>query len=79
MPKLGQMKGQLLLLQGMADDNVTFENSTRVMYALQGLSRPFEVMDYPGERHGVHGNPRMLHLWRTYLDFFDRKLKHAEH
>ena len=77
-PKLSQMKGQLLLLQGMADDNVTFENSTRVMYALQGLSRPFEVMDYPGERHGVHGNPRQLHLWRTYLDFFDRKLKRLQ-
>ena len=76
-PKLANMKGRLLLLQGMADDNVSFENSTRVMYALQGMSRPFEVMDYPGERHGVHGNPRLLHLWRTYLDFFDRKLKHA--
>jgi dipeptidyl-peptidase-4 len=76
-PKLPQMTGQLLLLQGMADDNVSFENSTRVMYALQGMSRPFELMTYPGQRHGLRGNPRQLHLWRTYLDFFDRKLKHA--
>ncbi len=74
-PRLGAMKGSLLLLQGMADDNVTFDNSTRVMAALQGASRPFELMDYPGERHGLRGNPRMLHLWRTYLDFLDRKLK----
>jgi dipeptidyl-peptidase-4 len=76
-PKLPAMKGALLLLQGMADDNVSFENSTRVMAALQMQSRPFELMDYPGERHGLHGNARQLHLWRTYLDFFDRKLKHA--
>jgi dipeptidyl-peptidase-4 len=76
-PKLAGMKGSLLLLQGMADDNVSFENSTRVMTALQLQSRLFELMDYPGERHGLHGNARQLHLWRTYLDFFDRKLKQA--
>jgi dipeptidyl-peptidase-4 len=74
-PKLDRMKGSLLLLQGMADDNVSFENSTRVMTALQAKSRPFELMLFPGERHGLRGNARQLMLWRTYLDFFRRKLK----
>ena len=55
--KLDAVKpGTLLLMQGMADDNVIFENSTRVMAALQAKGIPFELMDYPGERHGIHGN-----------------------
>ncbi|MBC6980547.1 S9 family peptidase [Caulobacter sp. 17J80-11] len=74
-PRLKDLKGDLLLLQGMADDNVTFDNSTRVMEALQAGSRPFETMVYPGQRHGVRGNAKQLHLWRTYLDFFRRKLQ----
>ncbi|MGZ3297725.1 MAG: S9 family peptidase [Asticcacaulis sp.] len=69
--------GSLLLMQGMADDNVQFSNSTRVMLALQKKSVPFELMLYPGERHGLHGNERNLQRYRLYLDFFGRKLKPA--
>ncbi len=67
--------GSLLLMQGMADDNVQFSNSTRVMLALQKTGVPFELMLYPGERHGVRGNPKNLQRYRLYLDFFTRKLK----
>ena len=79
--KLDDMTGRLLLLHGMADDNVIFENTTRVLNALQEKSIPFETMLYPGQRHGVRGNDRQLHLWRTYLDFLDRTIgtrSHAE-
>ncbi len=70
--------GALLLMQGMADDNVQFSNSTRVMLALQKKSVPFELMLYPGERHGLHGNERNLQRYRLYLDFFKRKLMPAQ-
>jgi dipeptidyl-peptidase-4 len=73
-PRLPNMTGRLLLLHGMADDNVIFENTTRVLNALQEASIPFETMLYPGQRHGVRGNPRQLHQWRTYLDFLDRTI-----
>jgi dipeptidyl-peptidase-4 len=72
--RLDNLTGRLLLLHGMADDNVIFENTTRVLNALQEKSIPFETMLYPGQRHGVRGNDRMLHLWRTYLDFLDRTI-----
>ena len=71
-PRLENMTGRLLLMHGMADDNVILENTTRVMDALQAKSIPFELMLYPGQRHGVRGNERQLHQWRTYLDFLDR-------
>ncbi|WP_122467189.1 S9 family peptidase [Brevundimonas lutea] len=72
--RLDQLTGRLLLLHGMADDNVIFENATRVIDALQEDSVPFEMMLYPGQRHGVRGNPRQLQQWRTYLDFLDRTI-----
>lgn len=72
--QLDRLTGRLLLLHGMADDNVIFENTTRVLNALQEASTPFETMLYPGQRHGIRGNPRQLHQWRTYLDFLDRTI-----
>jgi len=74
LPRLDDMTGRLLLLHGMADDNVIFGNATRVIDALQAKSQPFEMMLYPGQRHGVRGDPRQLQQWRTYLDFLDRTI-----
>ena len=65
---------RLLLLHGMADDNVVFENSTRIMAALQNQSTPFDLMLYPGERHGVQTPAKEAQLWQTYLAFFERTL-----
>ena len=72
--QLDSLTGRLLLLHGMADDNVIFENATRVIDGLQSRSVPFEMMLYPGQRHGVRGNERQLQQWRTYLDFLDRTI-----
>ncbi|WP_293827114.1 S9 family peptidase [uncultured Brevundimonas sp.] len=79
LPRLDDLTGRLLILHGMADDNVIFGNATRVIDALQAKSAPFEMMLYPGQRHGVRGDPRQLQQWRTYLDFLDRTIgKRAE-
>lgn len=74
LPRLNDMTGRLLILHGMADDNVIFGNATRVIDTLQAKSVPFEMMLYPGQRHGVRGDPRQLQQWRTYLDFLDRTI-----
>jgi dipeptidyl-peptidase 4 len=73
-PRLDNLTGRLLLMHGMADDNVIFENTTRVLDALQAKSIPFESMLYPGQRHGIRGNERGLHLWRTQFDFLERTI-----
>ena len=73
-PRLPNLTGRMLLLHGMADDNVILENTTRVMDAMQAASIPFELMLFPGQRHGVRGNERQLMQWRTYLDFLDRTI-----
>ena len=45
----------------------------------QARSTPFELMLYPGQRHGVRGNARKLQEWRTRLDFFDRTIGARSH
>lgn len=68
--------GSLLLVHGMADDNVTFDHSTRVMFELQARGVAFETMVYPGLRHRGGWTPmNRLHRALQTLDFFDRKLK----
>jgi dipeptidyl-peptidase 4 len=68
------MSDPLLLIHGMADDNVVFENSTALMAKLQQGAKPFETMVYPGQTHRVAGPGVSVHLWRTILDFLDREV-----
>ena len=64
----------LLLIHGMADDNVLFSNSTSLMSALQKRSQPFELMTYPGAKHGLSG-ANALHRYRIAENFLGRCLK----
>lgn len=75
--RLGALKpGSLMLMHGMADDNVTFDHSTRILFALQAAGLPFETMVYPGLRHRGGWTPKnRMHRTMTTIEFFDRKLK----
>ena len=74
--RLGALKpGTLMLIHGMADDNVSFVNSTRVMGDLQARAIAFETIVYPGLRHRAGWTQLdLLHRKRVVLDFFNRKL-----
>lgn len=62
----------LLLIHGMADDNVLLQNTTEMMAKLQEEKVPFEVMLYPGHTHSVSGPNISVHLWRTIENFLER-------
>ncbi|MFQ5635050.1 MAG: alpha/beta fold hydrolase [Gammaproteobacteria bacterium] len=69
------LRGELLILHGMADDNVLFTHSTKLFKRLQDLGRPFQVMTYPGSKHGLLRFPNTgPHAYRTIKRFFDRAL-----
>ena len=63
-----------LVIHGMADDNVTFDHSTRLFLELQEQNADFEMMTYPGQRHGVRPPELQTHLWTTIFRFFDERL-----
>ncbi|WP_018146547.1 S9 family peptidase [Henriciella marina] len=65
----------LLLVHGMADDNVTFDNTTRLMAEMQQKGIVFDLMTYPGQRHGIRGEALQTHLMKTRMAFLNRQLK----
>lgn len=69
------IRDPLLLVHGMADDNVFLDNTTALAAELQQAAVPFEMMLYPGQTHRVGGPGLSVHLWRTILDFLDRHVK----
>lgn len=71
-PYAKDLKGDLLIYHGMADDNVLFSNSTKLYKHLQDLAIPFESMDYPGKKHSIRGKNTRIHLAHTITNFFDR-------
>lgn len=72
-PYLDDMQVPVLIIHGMADDNVIFDHATRAFDSLQSRGHVFESMVYPGERHGVYGARE--HVIATRLDYFLRRLK----
>lgn len=77
-PHAAKIVDPLLLIHGMADDNVVFDHSTALMAALQGNAQAFETMVYPGQTHRVAGAKVSIHLWNGILDFLDRTTARAK-
>jgi len=76
LPFAGRLEDDLLLVHGMADDNVLFTNSTKLIKALQDAGKPFEMMTYPGAKHSLS---RIAvtgpHCYGTITRFLDRELR----
>ncbi len=69
------LRGRLLLMHGMADDNVLFTHTTALMKMLQDRSQPFELMTYPGAKHGLLRSAATgPHAYQAIFDFFERSL-----
>jgi dipeptidyl-peptidase-4 len=66
--------GKLLIMHGMADDNVLFLHSTKLFRKLQDLGKPFDVMVYPGAKHGLVRQHDGRHAYATIKRFFDENL-----
>ena len=71
----GNLADPLLLIHGMADDNVLFTHSTMLMQRLQAEAIDFDLMTYPGEKHAISGEGQRLHVYRQIDRFFEREVK----
>jgi dipeptidyl-peptidase-4 len=71
---LDGLKSPLLLIHGMADDNVLFTNSTRLIDALVNKGVRFDLMTYPGAKHGIANRAAKRHVNATIDAFFRRHL-----
>jgi len=75
LPYVKNYQSGLLMYHGMADDNVLFENSTKVYKALQDEGKLFQMIDYPGSKHSMRGEKVRTHLYRSLANFLERELK----
>ena len=72
---LSGLRSPLFLAHGMADDNVLFVNSSRLMSELQQRGVQFELMTYPGAKHGLSTPQMKMHVYTAIERFFDQHLK----
>jgi dipeptidyl-peptidase-4 len=70
-------KGKLLITHGTMDDNVHMQNTIQLIDKLQDLGKDFEMMLYPGERHGW-GGPKRDHLSKLTIKFWFENLLEKE-
>jgi dipeptidyl-peptidase-4 len=67
-----KLSDPLLLIHGMADDNVVFEHSSALISKMQANAVPFEMMLYPGFTHRVGGPKVGTHMWEAIFAFLER-------
>ena len=69
-----KLHGDLLLVHGMADDNVHYQNCAEYAERLVQLNKPFDMQIYTNRNHGIYGGNTRLHLYTKLTNFFDTKL-----
>ena len=71
---VGNIKGHLLIVQGMQDPNVTPDNVRVVREALDRAGVRYEVLAFEDEGHGIARPKNQRTLYLRLADFFDRHL-----
>jgi dipeptidyl-peptidase-4 len=69
-----QLKGNYLLVHGMGDDNVHFQNTAEMANALIASNKQFDTYFYPNRNHGIYGGTTRLHLFTKMTNFLTEKL-----
>jgi dipeptidyl-peptidase-4 len=67
------LRGRLLIVHDLEDDNVLFQNTVQMVAALERAGKPFELMVYPEKTHGV--TQFKEDLYRLRVEFWERSLK----
>jgi dipeptidyl-peptidase-4 len=69
-----RLSGRLLLIHGTTDDNVHFQQTVKLVYALQRAGKDFELMIYPRSRHRIQEQELEYHMYRLMTSFIERNL-----
>ena len=70
-----QLKGNLLLIHGTADDNVHYQNTELIINKLIEHNKIFSVMPYPNRSHSIkEGKNTTRHVYETMLNFIMNNL-----
>ena len=68
------LKGDLLLIHGTADDNVHFQNTAELAEALVQADIQFDMQVYTNRNHNIYGGNTRKHLFARIENYFDTHL-----
>ena len=68
------IKGDLLLIHGTADDNVHYQNTAELSEALVQQGTQFDTQIYTNRNHSIFGGNTRLHLLTRMERFLDAHL-----
>ncbi len=69
-----KLHGKLLLVHGLADDNVHFQNCAEYAERLVQLGKDFDMQIYTNRNHGIFGGNTSMHLYTKLTKFFKENL-----
>lgn len=74
MHRYQKLQGDVLIIHGLADDNVHFQNTAELTEALTQADIPFDMATYTNRNHSIYGGNTRLHLFRRIENYFDNHL-----
>ncbi|MDD6473187.1 MAG: S9 family peptidase [Bacteroidales bacterium] len=74
MNRADKLHGRLLLVHGMADDNVHFQNVAEYAETLVQLGKQFDMQIYTNRDHSIYGGNTRKHLYTRLTNFLKENL-----
>ncbi|MGI9050558.1 MAG: alpha/beta hydrolase family protein, partial [Rubrobacteraceae bacterium] len=68
------IRGRLLIIQGLKDPNVTSDNVDAVVEELERHKIPYELLTFEDEGHGIARPKNLETLYKRLADFFTKTL-----
>ena len=68
------LSGKLLIVHGMADDNVHFQNTAEYSEQLVQSNKQFDMQVYTNRNHSIYGGNTRYHLFTRITEFFKNNL-----
>jgi dipeptidyl-peptidase-4 len=73
-PLVPSMRGELMIVHGLIDENVHFRHTARLINRLVAHGKQFELVAFPDERHLPRGEADRAYLEERVLGFLARAL-----
>lgn len=76
LPQMAEkLQGRLLIVHGLADDNVHCQNTWEMVDALVQAGKQFDMQVYPDDNHYLKKRGNYEHLHRKLIEFLNEELK----
>ncbi len=72
--RVDRLKGDLLIVHGMVDENVHFRHTARLVAALIAADKPFRMLPLPEERHSSRKEEGRRYVAERLAGFFESSL-----